>query len=336
MSIKTFSGIALLCALLFASSACRHTTKKYDEGSVIMYSDEGFKNFMQQECEVFEYQYPKAFIVTKYTNEIDVINGLLNDSCTLGVTSRKLTDAQVNHIKNKNKKIVRQEPIAVDAVALIVNKDNPVGLLSVSEIKDLFSGKISTWKQLGVNDTTEIKIVFDQKGSANVSYIEDNFLPKGAGFRSNVYAQHGNASVIDVVENDKSAIGFISVSWLGDNLERVQNDFSKDNLDSSKIKELEKETDEIVIGFTDKVKLLKVRSDNELDGYLPSQANIYGDPYTNKPLYPLMRTVYLVSTASPQTVGHSFFSFVTGFIGQKILLMTGILPYHVHPRVVEL
>lgn len=328
--------MSLLCALLCVCGACNSKPQKYNEGSVMMYADEGFKYFMEQEREVFEYQYPDAFVVTRYMSELDVINGLLDDKCVLGVVGRKLSQEQIDYIKDHNKKFVRQEPIAVDALALIVNKANPVGLLSVQEIKDLFSGEISSWRQLGWNDTVPLKIVFDQKGSANVGYIEDNFLPKGAKFRENVFAQHSNQDVIDVVERDKGAIGIVSVSWLGENLERVQSELKKDNMDSAKIKKLEQETDEIVIDFTDKVNILKVRNDDELNGYTPSQQNIYGDQYTGKPLYPLMRTVYMVSTASNNSVGHSFFSFVTGFIGQKILVLTGILPYHVHPRIVEL
>lgn len=334
--MKHYLYLTAVCLLLIMAGACTRTTQKYNEGSVMLYSDEGFQNFMEQEREVFEYQYPGAYVITNYMSELDVINGLLKDSCAIGVVSRKLTQQQIDYIREHNKKIVRQEPIAVDAVALIVNKENPIEGVSVQDIKDLFSGEIDTWRQMGWNDTTQIRIAFDREGSANVSYIEDNFLPKGGKFRTNVYAQGSSQDVIKLVEQDKAAIGLISVSWLGDNLERVRGELSKENLDSNKIKDLEKETDEIVIDFTDKVKVLKVRNDNELEGYRPSQANIYGDEATGKPLYPLMRTVYIVSTAANNSVGHSFYSFVTGFIGQKILLMTGILPYHVHPRVVQL
>ncbi len=44
----------------------------------------------------------------------------------------------------------------------------------------------------------------------------------------------------------------------------------------------------------------------------------------------------MISTASNSTVLHSFYTFVTGFVGQKIISKTGILPYHMNPRVVEL
>lgn len=328
--MKKILGLVMLCALLCGGTACHKSTQKYDEGSVVLYADEGFKSFMEQERQVFEYQYPKAYVLTRYMSEVDVVNGLLQDSCTLGVISRPLTKGQMEHIKSKNKKFVRQEEIAVDAVAIIVNKDNPIELLTVGELKQLFSGEITSWRQLAVNDTTPIKIVFDQKGSANVSYIEDNLLPKGGKFRDNVFAQHGNKDVIDVVENDKGAIGLVSVSWLGEELERIQSDLSKDNMDSQKIKELEDADDNTFVEFTDKIKVLKVRNDDQLNGYAPYQAYIYDGKY------PLVRKIYMVSTAANNSVGHSFYSFVTGFIGQKILLMTGILPYHVHPRVVEM
>lgn len=334
---RIFYLFTILCALLFVGSACRHTTQKYNEGSVILYSDEGFKSFMEQEREVFEYQYPGAYIITHYMSELDVINGLLQDSCTIGVTSKKLTQEQIDYIKSHNKKIVRQQEIAVDAVALIVNKDNPIDDITVQELKDIFAGNIDLWRQLPWDNSDSIKVVFDRMGSANVSYIEENLLPKGGKFLSNVYAQNGNQDVIDYVSQDKNALGLISVSWLGDNLERVKEDLSEDNIDSNTIKNLEKETvDDLEIRFTDKVKILKVRKDDELQAYAPDQRSIYGDEYTGKPLYPLMRTVYLISTSANNSVGHSFYSFVTGFIGQKILLMTGILPYHVPPRVIEL
>lgn len=326
ISLLTAVTILALCA-----SSCHHSTQKYNEGSVVCYADEGFKSFMEQEVQVFEYEYPNCTVLTKYTSEVNVINALLKDECTLGVVSRPLTEPQINQIKKNNRKIVRQEPIAVDALALIVNKENPVNLLTMSDIKDLFSGSISSWKQLAWNDTVPLKIVFDREGSASVSYIEDNFLPKNSKFPANVYAQKSTQEVLDFVAKDRGAIGILSVSWLGDKLERVQRDLSQKNIDSSKVAALSDENaDPTLIEFTDKVHVLKVRRDDQVNGFAPYQA------YINSGEYPLVRKIYLVSTASENSVGKSFYTFVTSFVGQKIILLTGIMPYHVHPKVVEL
>lgn len=301
-------------------------TKRYDEGSTIMYADEGCKSYMEQEIDVFEYQYPKAYVLSKYMAENEVINSLLADSCDVAVISRPLTRVQLDYLKQKRNKIARQQEIAVDAVALIINKDNPIGALSVQEIKEIMSGKINQWSQLAWADTAHIKIVFDHEGSANVNFIRDKFLPADGHFPAGTFAQNSNADVIKVVEQDKYAIGFVSVSWLGEHLERVKSQ----KVDSTRISQLEDEDEITAVDFTDRVRVLKVRRDDSPVGFAPYQAYIYSGEY------PLVRTIYMVTTSGSKSVGQSFFSFVTGFIGQKILVQTGVLPYHYHARVVEL
>ena len=67
-----------------------------------------------------------------------------------------------------------------------------------------------------------------------------------------------------------------------------------------------------------------------LVAYEPYQAYIYSGEY------PLVRTVYMISAASSSTVMNSFFMFIKGPVGQKIISKTGILPYKMNPRVVQL
>ena len=329
MKLKSLFILSALTVMLGAvTSACgsKSSTKRYDEGSAVMYADEGCKSYMEQEIDVFEYQYPKAYILSKYMSENDAINGLLEDSCQLIVISRPLNQTQLDYLKGKRKKIARQEEIAVDAVALIINKENPVNTLSVQEIKEIFSGKINRWTQLAWQDTTAIKLVFDHEGSANVNFIRDKFLGADTPFPKNTFAKKSNDDVIKVVEQDKHAIGLVSVSWLGEHLERISNQA----VDSTRIKNLQNEDEVTAVDFTDRVRVLKVRKDDSPVGYAPYQAYIYSGEY------PLVRTIYMVSTAADRSVGKSFFSFVTGFIGQKILVQTGVLPYHYHARVVNL
>ena len=64
------------------------------------------------------------------------------------ITTKQLTKEQIEYMKSKFKRVVRQNCIAVDAVALIANKKNPVGALSMKEVSDILNGKISKWNQL--------------------------------------------------------------------------------------------------------------------------------------------------------------------------------------------
>lgn len=335
--ISYFATLAAMFSLALAFTSCGNTDKpkSYDNGSAIMFCDEGFASFMEEEIAVFESQYPKAHILTRYMSETEAINGLIQDSCQLIVTSKPLTKEQTDYIKDKNRLVVKSMPIAVDAVALIVNKSNSLERLNLADIKDILTGKVTDWGQLMRTDgdkldTTAIKLVFDREGSATVNYMQEKFL-NGGQFPANAYAQKTSIDVFKAVENDPSAIGIISVAWLGENLDHLSKDAAK--VDDNMIKGLENQDEVMAVEFTDKVKVLAVGNDNAVykdDFYLPYQAYIH-----DKDKYPLVRTIYLTTASMQKSVGQSFYSFVTGFIGQKILARTGVLPYRMPVRVVE-
>lgn len=297
----------------------------YTEGSTTIFCDDGFRKIMEEEIEVFEYQYPNSSIIPFYVSEKEAVDSLMADKTQLIVTTRELTKEQRDYMKKKFKRIVRQECIAVDAVALIVNKENPVGMLSMTDIREILSGKISRWDQLAGSDTTEIKIVFDNPGGSTVSYMRQKFLGgKPISDNPNAYGQKSNADVFDIVKKDRNAIGIISVSWLGDNLERKNVPMDR------RLSDLENTQDTVKAKYTEAIKILKVRTDDNPVGFMPYQA------YINTGEYPLFRKVFMISAGSNSTVTHSFYTFVTGFVGQKIISLTGIMPFHVNQRLVEL
>ena len=305
---------------------------EYASGSATLFCDEGFRNILDEEIEVFEYSYPKASIVPFYVSEQEALDTLLADQTQAIIITHELTPDQRDYMKKTFKRVVRQNCIAVDAVALIANKNNPVSALSVDDIGAIMQGKITRWSQLAGNDTTAIKIVFDNAGSSTVSYMRDRFLSGDVRLSDNpnAYAQKSNAEVFDVVKKDPNALGIISVSWLGDDLSAARN-IPMDK----RVADYQNETDTVASQLTSEVNIIKVSNptaNNDFDpvAYKPYQA------YIATGQYPLFRKVYMISTASNSTVLHSFYTFMTGFVGQKIITLTGILPYHMNPRVVQL
>lgn len=329
--LKTFGRLFLLaCAV--GTVACTPVKRgEYASGSATIFCDDGFKNILDEEIEVFEYSYPDASIIPFYVSEGEAIDSLLADATQAIISTKELTKEQIEYMKSKFKRVVRQNAIAVDAVALIINKKNPVDALSMEEISDIMNGKITKWSQLAGNDTTAIKVVFDHAESSTVSYLKDKFLPEGKKLSEtvNAFAQENNAAVFDVVKTDPNALGVISVSCLGDDLSKA-----KDVPIDKRMADYQNENDTVATNLTTEVKILKVSNPTEENdfspvSYKPYQAYIYTGEY------PLVRKIYMVSTASNSTVLHSFYVFVTGFVGQKIITKTGILPIHMNPRVVE-
>ncbi len=324
-------SLALLTTLGVAS--CTKIKKgEYAKGTATVFCDDGFKKILDEEIEVFEYSYPGSSIIPFYVDEQSAIDTLLNDGTQAIIVTRELTKDQVRYMKDKWKRVVRQKPIAVDAVALITNKDNNVGAMSMTEIGEILKGRITKWSQLAGNDTTAIKLVFDNAGSSAVSFMRDKFLPQGAKMSDNpnAFAQKNNAAVFDVVKKDKNALGIISVSWLGDDLS-----LAKDVPVDKRYEDYQNQNDTIATNLTTEVNVIKVSNPTEANDFDPTAYKPY-QVYINSGEYPLFRKVYMISTASNSTVLHSFYTFVTGFAGQKIISRTGILPYNVSPRRVEL
>lgn len=322
-----------VAALLGSAASCTPVKRgEYAKGTATIACDDGFHTILDEEIEVFEFSYPQSSIIPIYTDEAAAIDSLMNDAVNAIIVTKELTKEQREYIKAKHKRVVKQKPIAVDAVAMIVNKDNPVSSLTLDDIRHIMNGEITKWSQLAVNDTADIKLIFDNAGSSTVAYMRDKFL-NGEGSiadKTHSYAQKNNAQVFDVVKKDPNALGIISVSWLGDRLEGA-----KSVPMDKRMEDYSNQNDTIMPQLTTEVKILKVsnpteKNDFSPESFLPYQAYIYSGEY------PLVRKVYMVSTASNSTVMHSFYTFVTGYVGQKIISLTGILPYQMNPRVVNI
>lgn len=315
--------LPLLCIIVAMLCACNPKIKRGEntDGITPVYCDESFKNIMEQEINVFEYTYPNASILPYYVDENTAIDSMMALGTRLIITAHELSPEQQELLRVK-KGFCRTQQIAVDAIALITNNDNPIDIMMVGEIKDILTGKITEWDQIqptkGMGD---IKVVFDHQGSSTVKYMRDS-LTNGKDFPSNVFAQGSSEAVIEAVKNNKNAIGIIGVSWISSDMT------VKDMSIEQRVEDLNKES-VVSTEFSSVVKVMKVRRDDKLEAYKPYQAYIYDGSY------PLHRKVFATCTAPLNTLPQSFYCFITGVIGQKIMLQTGILPARVKPRVVE-
>lgn len=334
---KTRLGVASVLLAAIAGSAVMSCSPikrgEYASGSATIFCDEGFQNILNEEIEVFEYTYPEATIVPYYVSEKEAIDTLLADATSAIIVTREFTPEEIKYMKAKYKRVIKQDLIAADAIALIVNKDNPVGALSMDDIKEILNGEITKWSQLA-GDTTNIKIVFDNAGSSTVSYMREKFLPEGKMISDlpNAYAQKTNQDVIDLVKKDPSALGIMSVSWLGDDLSKAKNlPVEQRSAEYNK----EEGNDRLDSELTTEVKVLKLSNPTKENDYDPESYKPY-QLYIFQGNYPLVRKIYFVSAASGSTVMNSFFQFVRGPVGQRIIGKTGIIPKKYHQTVIEI
>lgn len=291
-------------------------------GMAMVACDKSFQNIMEQEVEVFEYIYPQASIMTYYVDEQAAVDSLLNlgDVKTIVIT-RQLNDKERKYLKD-HRKNVKEQRIAVDAIALIVNPKNDMEEpISRSELSRVLQGKITRWDQLGPSRMGKIDVVFEHQGSSTVKYMRDSLM-QGQPFGPNVFAQKTPQDVFEAVAKNPDALGVIGVSW-------VSSDLSGKELSTEELAGTLQKNDTTNLDFNQAVRVLKIRNDDALVAKQPYQAYIYDGTY------PLYRSVYMITTAPGSSLGHGFYSFVTGFQGQKLIQLTGILPAIVHPRMVQ-
>ena len=320
-SSKCMAALAAL-SLLAAFSGCGKKASMQPDPMAKVACDESFENILEQEITVYEYIYPKEQVLAYYLPEnacIDSIMAMQGVKCA--VTTRPLTEKEVSFLRS-NKKIVNQKKIAVDALAIIVNPENPVEILSKKEIAEILSGEVSRWDQVEPCKLGEIDVIFDHQGSSTVKFMRDSIL-NGKAFGPNVSAVKTNPDVFKAVAENKNAMGVIGVSW-------VSSDMQGREKSVDELAQAVEKSDTTQLDFNSEVKVLKIRGNDVVAAYKPYQAYIFDGSY------PLYRSVYMISTAPGGTITHRFFSFVTGFQGQKLIQMTGILPATVRPRMVAL
>lgn len=291
-------------------------------GTMTMVCDNSFQNIMEQEIEVFEFQYPEAHILARYAPEKVAIDSLMQLKTKTIVIPRDITPEEAKRLKN-NRLIAKSKKIAVDAIALIVNPKNPVDILSVNDISEILTGEISEWNKIQPTDLGEIKVVFDDNMSSTVQYMRDSLM-NGKPFGPNVFAQDSIKGVFEAVKAMPTAIGIVGVTWLNTDLNATETPIE------IKAAELESEDPTQVENFDTAIKVIKVRRDDEIRAYQPYQQFIYDGSY------PLFRQIYMITVGANGGLNHGFYSFVTGKIGQKIILRTGICPAVISPQVVSL
>lgn len=289
-------------------------------GTLVMACDASFENIMQEEISVFEFCYPYASILPYYIDEKAAIDSIVLGNARVAVVSHELTKDQVTYLRER-KRVAKTKKIAVDAIAVIVNPENPVENLSIKELREILTGEVTRWDELWPSKLGNIQVIFDHSGSSIVKYMSDSLM-NGRKFPANVYSAQTIPAVFEAVKTRRNAIGLVGVSWISSDLRTV--DMSAEE----KFKTLEAD-DTTTTEFTDQVKVLPIRRNNSLVAVKPYQAYIFDGSY------PLYRSIYMINTGAAGSLANGFFSFVTSFQGQKLIQTTGVLPALVRHRQVE-
>jgi phosphate transport system substrate-binding protein len=112
--------------------------------------------------------------------------------------------------QNRGAEIVEQ-PVALDGLGVFVSVNNPVQQLSIPQLRDIFSGKILNWKEVGGPDAT-IVLYGRENSSGTYDYFREHVLANG-DFSPRVQTLQGTAAIINAVGHDQHGIGYGGIAY---------------------------------------------------------------------------------------------------------------------------
>jgi len=139
------------------------------------------------------------------------IEAAITGAANIGMSSRNLTDAE---------KKLYAVTIAKDAIAIIVHPTSPIDNLPLDKIREVFSGKIANWKELGGPDHP-IDIVTREEGSGTRESFQ-KFVMGKEDISLGALVQDSNGAVRQVISSDPNAIGYISLGLVNDQVKALR------------------------------------------------------------------------------------------------------------------
>ena len=179
-------------------------------GNVATGGSTSMKNVIAALTEGFAEIEPDVTVSYDPTGSGAGITGATDKTLDIGLSSRALKDDEKNDVDGTT--------VALDGIAIIVNKDSKVADLTVDQLKQMFTGEITNWSEVG-GDDGEIVLIGREAGSGTRDGFESIVDVKD----SCKYAQELTATgaVISAVEANPLAIGYASLSAVGDTVAMV-------------------------------------------------------------------------------------------------------------------
>ncbi|HUW60998.1 MAG TPA: phosphate ABC transporter substrate-binding protein [Candidatus Bathyarchaeia archaeon] len=213
------------------------------------------------------------------------IAALLNGNTDVCAASRDMTEEEKQLARQKNMAI-KEYAVARDGIAVIVNPANPLSDLTLQQIKDIYTGAVTNWSQVG-GGTGGILLLSRESSSGTYVFFQEHVLQK-SDFTPGARLMPATSTIIQAVAGDKLAIGYAGLGYARE--------------------------------ATAKVKVLGVKADAASAAVMPTEETVRSGAYSiSRPLY------FYVSEPVAQST-QAFIDFCLGQQGQKTVQETGYVP----------
>jgi phosphate transport system substrate-binding protein len=199
-------------------------------GNLNSIGSDTLNNLMTFWAEGFKKEYPNVNIQIEGKGSTTAPPALIAGTAQLGPMSREMKSTEIDEFEKKFGYKPTQIKVAVDALAVFANKDNPIKGLTMAQVDGIFSSTrkrggedITSWGQVGLTGdwaNKPISLFGRNSASGTYGYFKEHALSKG-DFKSTVKEQPGSSAVVQGVATDISAIGYSGIGYITSGVKAV-------------------------------------------------------------------------------------------------------------------
>ncbi len=159
-------------------------------------------------------RWAEAFMKTSPAVKLQVTGGgsgtglsaLINGTTDIATSSRPIKPAENDKLKAKTQSPATEIAVARDGVTFYVNEKNPLNALTAEQLKKIYMGDITNWKEVGGADAP-IALYSRENSSGTYVFVKDDLLG-GGDYAATAQTLPGTAAVVNAVAKEKNGIGY--------------------------------------------------------------------------------------------------------------------------------
>ena len=205
-----------------------YTSAKGVKGNLSVIGSDTLNNLMTLWSEEFAKHYKAVKVQIQGSGSSTAPPALTQGTANLGPMSRKMKSKEIQSFEKKHGYQPTPVPVAIDVLAVYVNKDNPIKGLTLAQVDAVFSDtrrcgekkSVTRWGELGLKGNwtnKDITLFGRNAASGTYGYFKKHALCKG-DYRNTVNEQPGSASVVQGVGESLNGIGYSGIGYITSNV----------------------------------------------------------------------------------------------------------------------
>lgn len=214
--INLLLTVLLILPVLFFG--CKKKEAEVQKTVITVKGSDTMVNLAQKWAEEYMKLHPEVSIQVTGGGSGTGVAALLNKTTEIANSSRELKASELEEAKTKGVTPVVHQ-VALDGIAVIVHPESKIDNLTIKQVSDIFSGKITNWKQLGGADMP-ITLYGRENSSGTYEFFKDHVLGKVDGkqvdYAPSTQVLQGTAALGEAVARDKKGIGYGGVGYFAE------------------------------------------------------------------------------------------------------------------------